>query len=85
MAKCLLWYFSSILVYPHRLAENSLILPQAEELMSGNTKFRWFLKTSIVIAIFFVATISESVKFPDEYPIPDGDVSSVDTNIFMMN
>ena len=41
--------------------------------MSGNAKFRWFLVAPIIIAIFFIATISESVKFPDEYPMPDGE------------
>ena len=41
--------------------------------MSGNIKFRWFLVAPIIIAIFFIATISESVKFPDDYPIPDGE------------
>ena len=39
--------------------------------MSGNAKIRWFLPALIVIAIFFIATISESVEFPDKYPIPD--------------
>lgn len=39
--------------------------------MSSNAKFKWFLIAPIIIAILFIATISESVEFPDKYPIPD--------------